>query len=433
MLSLLIARISPSREGFLGPTQETVIVPRKFLETVYRQALRAVDPYQAVLSQWQEPPPGPVWLLAVGKAAPAMARACRKALGDRLSGGFVLTKDEHLVGPQPPPLQYFEASHPVPDARGLEVTHQILAAISQLPSAVHRLVALSGGASALLVAPVEKVGLEGLKRVNQRLLASGATIDQVNTVRKHLSRVKGGRLALALGGCHTVVLSDVLGSPLEVIGSGPTAPDPTTIEQARQLAAQLGLGDFPWEETPGPEHPVFERVTHQIVADNQLLAQAAIEALKPRPVTLWSTRLEGEASQRGVELARLALTSGPGYIVASGETTVTLTGSGRGGRCQELALAFALAVEGHHHITLLAGSSDGGDGPTPAAGAVVDGGTCERARVLGLKPEVSLANHDSFTFFDSLGEALVTGPTGTNVNDLLVVEIAGSPDPSLEA
>lgn len=394
------------------------------LEAIFRHAIEAVDPYRAVVSNWPQLPPAPTWLLAVGKAAPAMARACAEQLGDQLAGGVVLTKDGHLGDFLPPCLTLFEAAHPVPDRRGLQATEYILGELDRWGQRV--LVALSGGASSLLVAPVAGVGLEGLVEVNRRLLASGAPIDKINTLRKHLSLVKGGQLALRVAGpLVTLVLSDVLGSPPDVIGSGPTVPDRSTLAEARAVADSIGL-ELPLRETPKGDEAVFSRSLYRVVGDNRLMARAALEAGRAHfeQVELWSDRVEGEARRVAEQLAvegRRRLASGwRGLVVASGETTVTLSGSGRGGRCQELALAFALAAQ-DTGLRLLAGASDGTDGPTDAAGAVVDGGTVAAARARGLEAGRYLEAHDSYSFFKRAGGHLKTGPTGTNVNDLLLM------------
>ncbi|MCA9793975.1 MAG: DUF4147 domain-containing protein [Candidatus Eremiobacteraeota bacterium] len=394
------------------------------LEAIFRRALEAVDPYRAVISNWPELSPASTWLLAVGKAAPAMARACAELLGEQLTGGVVLTKDEHLAGFTHPRLQLFEASHPVPDQRGLKATEFILRTLDGLDQRV--VVALSGGASALLVAPVPGLALSDLIEVNRRLLASGASIEQVNTLRKHLSLVKGGQLAGRVRGeLVTLALSDVMGSPPAVIGSGPTVADPTTLAEAQALADSLGLV-LPLRETPKPGEAVFARSVYRIVGDNRALAQAALVAGRAHfeQVELWSDCVQGEARLVAEQLAaegRQRLASGwRGLLVASGETTVTLSGSGRGGRCQELALAFALAAQ-DTSLRLLAGASDGTDGPTDAAGAVVDGGTVAAARSGGLEASRYLEAHDSYTFFERAGGHLKTGATGTNVNDLLLL------------
>ncbi|MGE0493780.1 MAG: glycerate kinase [Vulcanimicrobiota bacterium] len=395
------------------------------LEAIFRQALEAVDPYQAVISNWPELGPAQTWLLAVGKAAPAMARACAEQLGEQLAGGVVLTKDEHLGTFVHPRLTLFEAAHPVPDQRGLEATEFILRQLDGWDQRV--LVALSGGASSLLVAPVPGLTLADLAEVNRRLLASGATIEQVNIVRKHLSQVKGGQLALRVTGpLVTLALSDVVGSPADVIGSGPTVPDRSTLAQARTLADSMGL-ELPMRETPKGDEAVFSRSLYRVVGDNRLLAQAALTAGRDHfeRVELWSDRVEGEArlvaEQLAAEGRRRQAGGWRGLVVASGETTVTLSGSGRGGRCQELALAFALAAQ-DTSLRLLAGASDGTDGPTDAAGAMVDGATVTTALDLGLEASLYLEAHDSYAFFERAGGHLKTGPTGTNVNDLLLME-----------
>ncbi|MEW6281483.1 MAG: glycerate kinase [Candidatus Eremiobacterota bacterium] len=410
---------------------------RDFLLSVYRHAVESVNP--ARLFGKPDLPPGDLWLLAAGKAAVPMARRAEQVLGARLRGGLVVTRE--LQGFASERLEAFESGHPVPDGRSLEAGRRAMELASR---GNPLLVLLSGGASALLEAPAEGLELDDLVEANRALLACGAPIAEVNAVRKHLSALKGGRLAERCP-CHTLALSDVLGSDPAAIGSGPTAPDPTTFAQALAVVRRRGAplperavealragacGQRP--ETPKPGHPCFERCTYRVLADNRRMAEAALESsTRSVPSTLWTTWLEGEAREVGRVLAATARemrSSGrpfapPHCLVASGETTVTLRGDGRGGRCQELALSFALAAEGLPDVWLLAAGSDGSDGPTLAAGAVVDGQLGSRARAAGLEPADFLARNDAYPLLEKLGALVVTGPTGTNVNDLVLLRV----------
>lgn len=413
------------------------------LDSIYRAALKAVDPATCVrdaLQAW-DPGEGRILLAGAGKAAATMALGAEAVVGtDRVSAGVLITKDEHTLGYAHPRVQVFEAAHPVPDLRGSDATGRLLSFLGGTRKTDRVLFLLSGGGSALLVRPAEGLCLADLQHTNQALLACGASIGEVNTVRKHLSQVKGGRLArhLAPARCLVLVLSDVLGNPLDAIASGPCVADPTTFAEAVEVVQKYKLELGPAvmthlaagcagevEDTPKPGDPVFERIEHVIVGDNRRMARAALEKARALSLRaeLCDLELEGEARDVARELAHQGRKSGPGCFIYSGETTVTLRGEGRGGRCQELALAFALECDGLPGISLLAGSSDGTDGPTDAAGAMVDGGTCTRARALGLEPRGHLERNDSYAFFKQLDELLVTGPTGTNTNDLLVLKV----------
>ncbi|MBI3927135.1 MAG: glycerate kinase [Armatimonadetes bacterium] len=400
---------------------------------VFWAALRAVDPERCVghaLRGWHPPSGGRLLLAGVGKAATAMARG---AAATPFESGVLITKDGHRLGYAHPRVAVFEAAHPVPDRRAVEATGTLLELLDRAGRGDQVLFLLSGGGSALLELPAEGLSLDDLKVTNRSLLACGAAIEEVNIVRKHLSQVKGGRLARRIAPAMglTLVLSDVLGNPLDAIASGPTVPDPTTFEAARQIVeryrvelparvrAHLEAGA---DETPKPGDPVFAGMEHAVIADHQTMARAALERSLELgwPTVLEDVGLVGEAREVGRRLARAG--SG-GCRIYSGETTVTVTGAGRGGRCQELALAFAVECEGRPGVTLLAAASDGTDGPTDAAGALVDGQTCVRARRKGLDPGEYLRNNDSYAFFERLGEQFVTGPTGTNTNDLILLKI----------
>lgn len=391
-----------------------------------------------------------IFVLGAGKAGAAMATATAAAVGalDTWRGGLVLVKDPPAT-PAPAGIELAQAGHPLPDARGVEGARRIGALARAAGPHDLVIVLISGGGSALLADPQPPLTLETLGAVTDGLLRAGATIGELNTVRKHLAALKGGRLAARAAPATVValVLSDVIGSPLDVIASGPTTPDPSTYGDALAVLDHYGLratipagarahleagaaGQQP--ETPKPGDPLFTRVITEVIADNRLAAQAACAAAQDWGIgaLLLSTYLEGEAREVGRALAGLAkeLAAGggplprPACLVLGGETTVTVRGGGRGGRNQELALGAALALAGWGpDVAVATLATDGGDGLGDAAGAIADGTTVARARTAGLDPRAALAANDSYAFWQALGDAVVTGPTGTNVNDLTFV------------
>ncbi|GMU56357.1 MAG: hydroxypyruvate reductase [Candidatus Xenobia bacterium] len=380
----------------------------------HRAALEAVDPGLLVSREPLER--APPWLLALGKAAWPMAEA---ALEQRSFQGALVVcppRAGSQVG-----ARVLHGSHPVPDQSSLAAGEAILEFGRQARGGL--LVLLSGGGSALAEALVEGLTLDDLQATTRALLAGGAPVQAINAVRRHLSRLKGGRLAeLVPGPVHTLALSDVLGSPPEAIASGPTAPDPSTCQEALEACRGLNVPERVLKVLASHETPKQLRETsYRVLADNRVMAEAACRELGPeaRLLTCW---LEGEARELGRFLACLAREGGKHTFVLSGEPTVTVRGPGRGGRCQELALSFALAAEGVN-ATLLAASSDGIDGPTDAAGAVVDGTTAGRARTLGLDPRASLEANDAYPLLQATSSLLVTGPSGTNTNDLFLLQV----------
>jgi hydroxypyruvate reductase len=334
----------------------------------------------------------------------------------------------------------------VPDAAGLAGARQLAELATNAGPNDLVICPISGGGSALLTLPASGIELSDLQALTDQLLRSGATINELNTVRKHLSQIKGGGLArlAAPAAVVSLILSDVVGDPLDVIASGPTAPDPTTYADAwavlehhhlidtapQPITARLRAGlDGQVPETPKPHDAVFERVQNVIVGSNRLAAEAASAKAQELGFNtlLLSTYVEGEAREVARVAAALAKevvrygrpVARPACIVWGGETTVTVHGDGKGGRNQELALAAALALDGWQDIALAALATDGTDGPTDAAGAIVGGDTVARAREQGLVPINYLARNDSYRFFQDLGDLIITGPTQTNVNDLM--------------
>lgn len=440
---------------------------RERLERIRAAALAAVEPAAAVaralaldgarLRAGRETvtlaESAAVRLVAAGKAAPAMAESAAAILGPRLSGGLLVTKRGHLQGRSlPPAVRAIEAGHPVPDEDGLAAVSAIEELLSKGREGDVVVALLSGGASALLADPAEGVSLADLAATTGLLLRSGASIVELNAVRKHVSRLKGGRLSRLAAPATVValVLSDVVGDPLDVIASGPTVADPTTYGDAWHVLERRALVGLVPEsvrtrlrdgldgkaaETPKPGDPLFARVRTVVVGSNRLAALAAAREARELGygALVLSTHVEGEAREVGrvvAALGRSVVADGdplpaPACLVLGGETTVTVRGTGRGGRNQELALAAALALDGTDEVSVMALATDGTDGPTDSAGAIVDGGTASAIRAAGIDPVSALAANDSGPALDAAGAQMRTGPTGTNVNDLCVVLAEG--------
>ncbi|HEX2204277.1 MAG TPA: DUF4147 domain-containing protein [Longimicrobium sp.] len=381
-----------------------------------------------------------VWVIAAGKAAAAMASGALEVLGDRVAGGTVTTKDGH--GGDVAGLEVWEAAHPLPDARGLAGAASALAVARGAGPRDLVLVLLSGGASALWPAPPPGVLLSDVRAVTDRLLRAGATIRALNAVRKRLSRMAGGGLAKAAFPARVVTLavSDVVGSPLDVIASGPTVPDASTYGEALEVLLEHGItgsdsvsrwlqagaaGEAP--EPIGEDDPAFARASAHVIARNRdALEGAAAEAERlGYRATIAGDDLEGEAREVARGVARLAFEAReagePAAVLLGGETTVTVRGGGRGGRNQELALALALEIEGRDGVVAAALGTDGTDGTTDAAGAMVDGGTVERGVAAGVDARAALGANDAHPFLRATGDLIVTGPTGTNVNDVVLL------------
>ncbi|WP_273844604.1 glycerate kinase type-2 family protein [Rubrobacter calidifluminis] len=420
------------------------------LREILRAGLAAADPEDAVrrhlglegnevLVSGERLSPGRIFVVAAGKAAGPMARAAAGILGGKIAGGLVVTKDGHEPGPEG--LETLYASHPEPDERGLEAARRVAELAAPLGEGDLLLALVSGGASALLADPAEGIELGDLKQLTSALLRSGASIDEINAVRKHVSTLKGGGLARLAAPARTValLLSDVVGDDPSSIASGPTVPDPTTLQDARGVLRRHGidppasiarrLRDGP--ETPKPGDPVFERVTNLVIGGGLATAQASCEAARTLGYTplLLSTYVTGESRAAALlhaAIVREALASGnpappPLALVSGGETTVTVSGEGTGGPNQEFALALALALEGVDGWAALSVDTDGADGPTDAAGGLVDGETAARIRAASLDPRDALSRNDVHPALEAADALLITGPTGTNVNDLRIV------------
>jgi hydroxypyruvate reductase len=388
-----------------------------------------------------------VLVIGAGKAGAPMVQAVETVLGDRLAGGLVVVKTGH--GAPTNQIALAEASHPRPDAAGVEAGRRILALAADAGADDLVIALLSGGGSALLEAPAESLTLADIQAMTDALLASGATIQEINCLRKHCSAIKGGQLARAVAPATliTLALSDVVGSPLDVIASGPTVPDGTTWADAWAIVRRYGLENgLPAavlarlraglagaiQDTPKAGDPAFAQTQTLVIADNRVAAKAACakaESLGYQTLLL-TTFLEGEAAQvakLAVALARETQTysapvAPPACLILGGETTVTLgLNPGQGGRNQELALAAALALDGLPGITIVSLATDGTDGPTDSAGGIADGATVQRGRALGLDAEDHLRRHDAYPYLLASGDLLLTGPTQTNVNDLVFV------------
>ena len=388
---------------------------RNDCDQIVRRAIAAVQPDAAVRRALEGNPfqGGRVVLVAVGKAAWSMARAACDCVGGRLDGGIVITKHGHAQGPIGS-LLIREAGHPVPDQDTFSATEEALALTDGLTAEDTVLFLLSGGGSALFEAPL--VPQEELQSITQSLLASGADIVEMNTIRKRLSAVKGGRFAqhCAPAKVFSIVLSDIIGDPLDMIASGPAYPDSSTCADARRIAEQYGLRLSPEasqcleRETPKVLDNVETLITGS-VRELCAAASAACRELGYEPVLLTDS-LDCEAREAGA-------------FLAGGETVVHLTGSGLGGRNQELALSAAAGIAGLEDTAVFSLGSDGTDGPTDAAGGFVDGGTKERLARQGVRIFEVLKNNDAYHALAACGGLLHTGATGTNVNDVAVLLI----------
>lgn len=433
---------------------------RKAALEVLTAALEAADPGKAVkrflklegrklrvsdrtydLSEYDR-----VLVVGGGKAGSAMTAAVEDVLGNYVRGGVVNVKYGHVAPTRI--VKINEAAHPVPDEAGLAGTREMVEMVEGAGPRDLVITVISGGGSALIDLPVEGITLEHMKQLTGDLLRSGATINEINTIRKHLSQVKGGGIARLASPATVIslVLSDVVGNPLDMIASGPTVPDTTTFQDAWRVLEQYGLtnslpgpigdrlragvrGEIP--DTLKAGDPVFAKVQTVVVASNELAAEAAMARAGELGFNtlLLSTFVEGEAREIAKVYAATAREiavygrplARPACLIAGGETTVTVRGDGMGGRNQEMALAAALKLAGLNDVMVLPAATDGSDGPTDATGAIADGTTVARALELGLDPADFLARNDAYHFFERLGDLIKTGPTNTNVNDLTFV------------
>ena len=413
--------------------------PRTFLRQLFDAAVAAADPMKAVPLHLPDPPRGRTVVIGAGKASARMGEALEAAWDGPL-GGLIITRYGYARPLEQ--IELAEAAHPVPDEAGREAAERMLGVVDGLTEDDLVIALISGGGSALMPLPAGDITLAEKQEVNRQLLACGANIIEMNTVRKQLSRIKGGRLAAA---CHparlvSLMISDVPGDDPSVIASGPTVGEPTTPADARAIVARYGL-DLPdscarhLAETPGcpaPDDPRLARAENVIISAPQISLEAAAERARAAGVTpmILGDSLEGEASQVGITLAGIAqqvLTHGqplprPCVLLSGGETTVTLRGTGRGGRNVECLLATAIQLQGRP-VWALMGDTDGVDGAEEVAGAIVTPDTLTRARDAGLDPHGELANNNAHGFFETLGDQVIPGPTLTNVNDFRALYI----------
>jgi hydroxypyruvate reductase len=435
------------------PISDRDSAARELLRALFDAALAAADPARAILPYLPQPVSGRTVVVGAGKASAAMARAFEEAWATNKQAGplegLVVTRHGHAVPCER--IRIVEARHPVPDQAGQEAAQQILDLARGLGPQDQLVCLVSGGGSALLTLPTAGLTLADKQAVTQALLRSGATIGEINTVRKHLSAIKGGRLAAAAAPARVVSLaiSDVPGDDPAVIASGPTVPDPTTFADARAVLAKYGITEpkaviahlaAARDETPKPGDPVFAKTQFELIASPQQALTAAAEAALAHNVTpiVLSDRIEGEARDVAAMHAAIAvqlragqlrvgheIVTPPAVLLSGGETTVTVHGKGRGGRNSEflLALAAALAKDpgGCGGIYALACDTDGIDGTEDNAGAIVYPNTVDRAASRGIAIKEALAGNDSYGFFAALGDLIVTGPTLTNVNDFRAI------------
>jgi len=443
-------RASPPRQN-----RRMIADPRAFLEQLFHAAVRRALPLHNTAAFLPAPPKGRTIVLGAGKAGGAMAQAVEALWpAEAPLEGLVVTRYHH-VPPRPDGLPHrievVEASHPVPDAAGLQAAQRILSLTQGLTPDDLVLCLISGGGSALLTLPAEGLSLEDKQRINRELLESGANIGEMNCVRKHLSRIKGGRLAAACAPAKVVTLtiSDVPGDDPSVIASGPTVPDATSCADALAILQRYGievpdavLGQLRQGalETPKPGDALFHgHEVHMIATPRQSL-EAAAQVARDAGIAAYilSDEMEGESREVGkvhAALARAVARTGhpfatPCVILSGGETTVTVrkqapdTARGRGGRAGEFCLGLAQALQGQQNVWALAADTDGIDGMEDNAGAFVATDTLARAQALGMKVDAFLDRNDAYGYFEALGDLVVTGPTHTNVNDFRAVLVA---------
>jgi hydroxypyruvate reductase len=428
--------------------------------TIFTHALKAVDPVEAVqrhlklegevltvngttfsLRDYDD-----IYAIGGGKAGASMALALEAILGDRITRGIINVKYGHLSNVKR--IKLNEVGHPIPDQNGVSGAEEIVGLLEQVAQSDLVICLISGGGSALLPSPAEGISLQDKQEMTNLLLECGASINEINAIRKHISKLKGGGLA-RLGHPSTLIalmLSDVVGDPLDVIASGPTVPDQSTFGECMAILEKYNLSEKvpasikgriergirgEIEETPKTGNPIFEN-THNVIIGSNIIAVKAAEQkateLGYKPLIL-STFVEGETRQVAkvhAAIAKEILKTNhpielPACIISGGETTVTIRGNGLGGRNQEFVLSSALDIQGLKHVVVLSGGTDGTDGPTDAAGAIADGDTINRAHELGLDASAYLEDNDSYHFFEKLEDLIKTGPTNTNVMDLRLI------------
>jgi len=430
---------------------------------IMNAALEAVDPQSAVLNlmirtddiikvngdSYDLRNINQVFLVGAGKAGQPMVSAVQKILGTRLAEGYVIVKEGYATKVDAADkVEIIEAGHPVPDSRGVIGTEKIIQLLENTRPDDLVICLISGGGSALMVSPVKGVTLQDLQKLTGLLLASGATINEINVLRKHLDRVKGGQIARYASPAKLIclILSDVVGDPLDVIASGPTVPDQSTFKDALsileryRISEQIPLSiidhlkqgrDGKVDETPKPGEQTFSRVNNLIVGSNRTATHAALQQaqLEGFNTSILTNYIQGEANQVGKVFAAILKQMSdenqpiprPACLIVGGETTVTKQGGGFGGRNQEIALSAVRDLAGLFDVALITLATDGGDGPTEAAGAVVTGETYQRAQNQNMDPHTFLADNNAYNFFKPLDDLLITGPTQTNVKDIAFI------------
>ncbi len=432
----------------------------KFVERILKSVIKASDPAIAIrrhlslsgnnliidgtvcnLNQYKN-----IYVVGGGKASAPMAVALEEMLGDRITCGIINAKYGYSL--KTSKIEIVEAGHPLPDRNGLTGAKRMASLLTKVVQDDLVIALISGGASALIPLPAKGITLRDKKCVADLLLKSGAAIDEINIVRKHLSMIKGGQMAVMAYPARVVslILSDVIGDPMDIIASGPTVPDKSSYEDTKEILVRFKLWNQIPEnvrahlqkgisgkvaETPKRDHRSFKRVRNLIIGNNQVVVDEAEGKAKEMgyDTLVLSRSIKGETrdvAKAFGSIARVICRSrAPGQrricVIAGGETTVSVKGSGRGGRAQEFALAAALEISGLKGVTILGFATDGTDGPTDAAGAIVDGSTIDRAKRFGLDPRSSLDKNNSYNFFKSLGDLIITGPTFTNLNDLYLI------------
>ncbi len=415
--------------------------PQNLLRSMFDAAVGAASPAERVPPALPGLPKGRTIVIGAGKASAAMAQAVERHWPGPLSG-LVVTRYGHAAPCER--IEIVEAAHPVPDRAGRDAAARILEMVQGLSEDDLVIALISGGGSSLLSLPADGLTLEDKQAVNRALLRSGARIDEMNCVRKHLSAIKGGRLAAAAAPARvvTLLISDVPGDDPSAIASGPTVPDPTTFAEARAILAHYGIKEpasviahleAGAEETPKPGDPRLARTETIMIASPQMSLEAASKVARDQGVTplILGDALEGESREVGILMAGIARqvrmhgqpVAGPCVLISGGETTVTVRGKGRGGRNVEFLLSLAVKLGGIPGVYAIAGDTDGVDGAEEVAGAVIGPDTLERARALGINPLQCLTENDAHRFFEALGDQVVTGPTLTNVNDFRAILI----------
>ncbi len=397
--------------------------PRALLEKMFQAAIDAAQPALCLPHHLPAPPKGRLVVLGAGKASAAMAKAVEDNWTGDLSG-LVITRHGYEVACNR--IEVVHASHPVPDDSGMKAAQRMLEIVKSLTADDLALCLMSGGGSALMPLPMAGMTLADKQRINKSLLASGATISEINCVRRHISAIKGGRLAAACAPARvlTLLISDVPGDNPSDIASGPTIADPTTCADAAAILRRYNI-DAP----PALSESVKQlgNAEHRLIATPKMALAAAAQIAQREniPVHFLGDAIEGEARALGASMARQALAQNqPCVLLSGGETTVTLRGNGRGGRNVEFLLSLAINLNGAADIYALAGDTDGVDGTDDIAGAYVSPDTLERARAAGLDASQALENNDAHSFFEGIGDSIVTGPTRTNVNDFRAILIA---------